>query len=96
MSEPTTEAGKALAIRAKAEAWGNWEGLRQFTIPAIEQEARANADRELRERLGRAEHDVMQTEKGSCGSQVESYDDHLDWHASHFDAVVKALAASER
>ena len=36
---PTTEAGRGLAAKAKQQAWGNWEGLMQFTIPAIEAEA---------------------------------------------------------
>ena len=38
-SEPQTEAGRRLAARAKREAWGNWEGIAQFEIPAIEREA---------------------------------------------------------
>jgi sarcosine oxidase gamma subunit len=36
---PRTEAGRRLAARAKREAWGNWEGIAQFEIPAIEREA---------------------------------------------------------
>lgn len=39
-TEPRTEAGKQLAARAKRESWSNWEGLAQFTILAIEQQAR--------------------------------------------------------
>jgi hypothetical protein len=48
MNEPTTEAGKELLVRFRAKMTDHW------MIPlviAIEQEARANADRELRELL---------------------------------------------
>ena len=44
---PTTEAGRALAARAKRQAFGNWEGIAQFEIPAIEAEARAAARKEV-------------------------------------------------
>ena len=42
---PRTEAGRALAAKAKHEGWSNWEGLAQFTIPAIEAEAAQGAAR---------------------------------------------------
>jgi hypothetical protein len=42
---PRTEAGRRLAARAKREAWGNWEGIAQFEIPAIEREAGIDVER---------------------------------------------------
>ena len=48
---PRTEAGRRLAARAKREAWGNWEGIARFEIPAIEREAAAPATEALRARI---------------------------------------------
>lgn len=61
---PTTAAGRALADRAKREAWSNWEGLAQFTIPRIEAEARADE----RARI----EGVVRTARDDLGYRVSS------------------------
>lgn len=103
MTRPRTEAGRAFAGKAKREHWGNWEGIAQFQVPAIEAEASAAVLAELRAKV-------------EAHARIPLYGDgwlpqwsHVDWHcrcgwwgnhgdsgyARHFREAVLALLSED-